>query len=71
MVNKWEESDNPTLQIAAFKLIANDDEQKALSTNYQHTEHSGEIKGNPTTFKVIIEDERSNDKDAPQTGAGS
>lgn len=44
LVNKWEESDNPTLQIAAFKLIASDEEQKALSTNYQKTEHSGEIK---------------------------
>jgi len=61
MTNKWEDSDNPTLQIAAFKLMATDDEQKALSTNWQNTEHSGEIKTNPTTFKVIIENERSSD----------
>ena len=40
MRNKWEDSDNPTLQIAAFKLIATDDEQKALSTNWQKTDHS-------------------------------
>jgi len=61
MRNKWEESENPTLQIAAFKLMATDEEQKALSTNWQNTEHSGEIKTNPTTFKVIIENERSGD----------
>lgn len=29
--------------------------------------HSGEIKTNPTSFKVIIEDERSSDKNAPET----
>jgi len=28
MTNKWEDSDNPTLQIAAFKLMATDDEQR-------------------------------------------
>ena len=44
MINKWEASDNPTLQIAAFKLIASNEEKQSLSTNYQKTEHSGEIK---------------------------
>lgn len=34
MVGKWESSDNPTLQIAAFKLIATDEERKCLSTNF-------------------------------------
>ena len=63
MRNKWEESDNPTLQIAAFKLIATDEEQQALSTSYQKNEHSGEIKTNPDTIRVIIENERSNDKE--------
>jgi len=71
MRNKWEESENPTLQIAAFKLIATDEEQHALSTNYQKTEHSGAITTNPDTIRVIIENERSNDKDAPEAGAGS
>ncbi|MCP4336256.1 MAG: hypothetical protein GY679_00175 [Mycoplasma sp.] len=55
LINKWEDSDNPTLQIAAFKLIATDEEQKALSTNYQQTEHSGEIKTTP--IKGITFDE--------------
>jgi hypothetical protein len=44
MRNKWEDSDNPTLQIAAFKLIATDEEQKALSTNWTKNEHDVEIK---------------------------
>jgi len=43
MRNKWEDSDNPTLQIAAFKLIADEEELQALSTNWQKNEHSGEI----------------------------
>jgi len=46
MINKWEESENATLQIAAFKLIATDEERQSLSTNYQKTEHSGEVKVN-------------------------
>ncbi len=44
LVNKWEDSDNPTLQIAAFKLIATEEEKQSLSTNWQKNEHSGEIK---------------------------
>ena len=34
LVNNWEESENPTLQIAAFKLVATQEERKALSQNY-------------------------------------
>lgn len=33
MRNKWEESDNATLQIAAYKLIADKDEIEALTIN--------------------------------------
>ena len=53
MRNKWEDSDNPTLQIAAFKLIATDEEQRALSTNWQNTEHSGEIKTDPKINLIV------------------
>jgi len=42
MVNKWEESENATLQIAAFKLIATDEERKALSTNWNDITSKGE-----------------------------
>ena len=34
LVNNWEDSENPTLQIAAFKLIATQEERKTLSQNY-------------------------------------
>jgi hypothetical protein len=63
MVNKWEDSDNPTLQIAAFKLIATDDEQKALSTNYQKTEHSGEIKGTDPKINLVVDGKTFNLKE--------
>jgi hypothetical protein len=57
MVNKWEDSENPTLQIAAFKLIANEDEQQALSTNWQKSEHSGEINTNKIDLSKLTEQE--------------
>jgi hypothetical protein len=41
--NKWLKSDNPTLQIALFKLIATDEERKALSTNWQENNNTGNI----------------------------
>lgn len=63
MRNKWEESDNPTLQIAAFKLIATEEEQQALSTNYQKTEHSGEIKTEPATIIVTSEQAKNDIQD--------
>ncbi len=31
--NKWIQSDNPTLQIAAFKLLCDDDERQKLTQN--------------------------------------
>lgn len=51
--NKWFNSDNPTLQIALFKLLADNEELKALSTNWQNTEHSGEIKTPPIIVQTI------------------
>lgn len=34
LLDKWIDSDNSTLQIAAFKIIADPDERKVLSSNY-------------------------------------
>jgi len=31
LIDKWEESDNPTLSIASFKLLADDDELERLN----------------------------------------
>jgi hypothetical protein len=39
---KWEESDNPTLHMALYKLVADDKERKRLSIQYQQVEHSGD-----------------------------
>jgi hypothetical protein len=42
---KWFESENPTVQIALFKLIATPDERKNLSQNYTDVTTAGkEIK---------------------------
>lgn len=38
---KWEDSENATLQIAAFKLLADDDEMARLSTTISKNEHTG------------------------------
>lgn len=40
MTDKWENSDNPTLQIAAFKLMADDDELAKLNSQKTEIEHS-------------------------------
>lgn len=34
LVDKWIDSENATLQIAAFKIIADADERRAISQNY-------------------------------------
>jgi len=41
MLSKWIKSDNPTLQIAAMRIISDDDERQRL--NQQYVEHSGQI----------------------------
>lgn len=40
--NNWEDSENATLQIAAFKLIATQEERKNLSQNYTDLTTDGE-----------------------------
>ena len=42
--------------IALYKLIGNDDERKALSTNWQKNEHSGDIKTSPIIIKLGSDD---------------
>lgn len=57
MKRDWRKSDsNPTLQIAAFKLIANEEELTTLSTSKVLAEHSGN-KGGPiqTETKHVVE----------------
>jgi hypothetical protein len=47
-LNKWEKSDNPTLQVAYYKLIADEDEADRLNGSKQKIENSG-------TQKIIVE----------------
>jgi hypothetical protein len=51
MRNKWEDSDSPALQIAAFKLMADEDELERLSQTTQN--HKGDI-GLQITTRVIL-----------------
>lgn len=53
---KWEDSDNATLQIAAYKLIADDDEIAKITMTKTSNEHSG-INGGAiqTETKHVVE----------------
>jgi hypothetical protein len=43
MRKKWEDSDNATLQISAYKLLATDEELEKLTVNNNKNQHSGEL----------------------------
>lgn len=60
MVNRWEESENATLQIAAFKLIATDEERESLSTNWTKADHTSKgesINKSPIEFVKSTNDD--------------
>lgn len=44
MLQKWYQSEHPTLQVGLYKLICSDDEREKLSVSYNKNENSGEIK---------------------------
>lgn len=46
LLNKWIQSDNPTLQIAAMRLVCSKEEHQLLNQQYVSHEHSGDIKHN-------------------------
>jgi hypothetical protein len=44
MINKWVASDNPTLQIAAFRLMSDTEEHRKLNQSYiDHTSKGKEL----------------------------
>jgi len=47
MRKKWEESDNPTLQIGLMKLISTDEEAHRLNGTKQEHKLSGDVNINP------------------------
>lgn len=44
MLNKWISSENPTLQISAFKVLCDDDERKKLSMQFMESDNKHELK---------------------------
>jgi len=42
LIDKWIDSENATLQIAAFKIICEPEERKAISSNYTDVTTGGE-----------------------------
>jgi len=54
LIKKWEESESATLNIAAFKLLADEEELQRLSNDRKTEEESKGV-------TVIIEDARSKD----------
>jgi len=40
MLNKWVASDNPTLQISAFKVLCEDDDRRKLSLQFVESENN-------------------------------
>lgn len=55
MRRKWEDSDNATLQLAAYKLMAEDDELARLTMNkFEHTGKDGKPIETDNTLRVEI-----------------
>ena len=61
MKNKWYGSENPTLQLAWFKLHANPEELAALSMN--KVEHSGEVTTTVIFQEVEVKSNHEDDSD--------
>jgi len=59
MINKWIESENPTLQISAFKVLCDDDERKKLSMQFMESENKHELK----QFEIEIIGRKETNKD--------
>ena len=51
MLNKWIASDNPTLQVAAMRLLSNTEEHRKLNQSY--TDHTTDGKAFPTPTIII------------------
>jgi hypothetical protein len=49
---KWYNSDNPTVQIALYKLIGSDEEVERLNGSRQHVDHT--TGGNPIQPQITI-----------------
>jgi hypothetical protein len=59
MINKWIASENPTLQISAFKVLCDDEERKKLSMQFMETDNKHELK----QFEIEIIGRKNKDTD--------
>jgi len=56
--DKWEDSDNPTLQIAAYKLMADEDELiKLTSSKFDHRSSDGTMTPKTTIITTMTQDQ--------------
>jgi hypothetical protein len=61
--NKWYESENPTLQIALYRLTSRDDEHKKLNQSYiDHTSKNEKI-DNKYEIEIITKKDESQETD--------
>jgi hypothetical protein len=58
MINKWIASENPTLQISAFKVLCDDEERKKLSMQFVESDNKHELK----QFEIEIIGRKEKDK---------
>lgn len=54
LINRWIGSENPTLNIAAYKLICTEEERQKLSKDYSAVELTGK-NGKPLDTKIEVE----------------
>jgi hypothetical protein len=62
LIDKWIDSENATLQIAAFKIIAEPEERKAISQNYTDITSKDEKINNIDPFSQIRQNAGVNEK---------
>lgn len=62
---KWKDSENPTLQLALYKLISTNQERKKLDTKYNENseEEDSENKKNTTDYHVYFHDYSNKNKE--------
>ena len=53
MKRRWMVSDNPALQIAAFKLIADEEEMEAVTTTKVKNDNTHSFKNKPTINLIV------------------
>jgi len=64
--NKWEDSDNPALQIALYKIIGNEDELQRLNNNQNNNQNNQPIAPPQVTIVFNEKENESNNTPNPE-----